>query len=57
MTVTLNAVAVAAGLPPHVVANEIVTLAAGIVPLGKPDPVTLTLLPVAPELGAAEAFR
>ena len=52
---TLNAVAVAATGPLQLFfINVIVTLAGRIVPLGKPEPVRLTLVtPATPVLGAA----
>ena len=51
-TVTDEAVVVAVGAPVTVELNVTVTLAGGMVPLGKPCPVTLMLeTPASPEVG------
>ena len=39
---TLTAVVVATGVPPQVAATVIITFAGSMVPVGKPEPVTLT---------------
>jgi hypothetical protein len=57
MLITLIAVVVAAAVPWQVLASEIETLPAVIVPLGKPDPVTLMLFtPATPLSGVVATF-